>query len=245
MYMKASPNAMNISPAQKSLPLAIFISPSTTPAAYCATGSAAGMPLSVLSASLPVHVGDQLGTGLTQPLRQHKHQFHEDFRPERCLLQNDARQAVARQDRDHAGLRGNAAREARLAVDHRHFAERLPWRDQCDQPRGVPPVLLEHFDPAFDQKTHEIARVAFADDFYARSGAVDLRELAQQAYFRQVEVLEKRRERDEAVNPAGELRGIAQRLQLSQPGPFRSFCHLRTRLGEPPRAGPASRPSRR
>src|SRR5712692_6165751 len=141
---KPSPNAMNIAPAQKSLPFVIFISPSTTPAAYCATGSSAGMtPRSSLFA---IHVVEQLGTGLTQPLRQHKHQFHEDFRPERRLLQDDARQAVARQHRDHARLGCNAAREARLTVDHRHFAERLPRGDYGDEPRRIPSVLLEHFD---------------------------------------------------------------------------------------------------
>src|SRR2546425_4121854 len=79
---------------------------------------------------------------------------------------------------------------------------------------SVPPVLLEHFDSTFDEKNHEIDRVTFADDFDARAGAVDLHELAQQADFRQIESFEKRRERDEAVNPAGELHGIAQRLQL-------------------------------
>src|SRR6267378_8055394 len=233
--MNPSPNAMNITPAQKSLPFVIFISPSTSPAKYCATGFAAGTTPS--SSLFAIHVGKQLGTGLAQPLRQHKHQFHEDFRPERRLLQDDARQTVARQHRDHARLGRNAARKARLAVDHRHFAERLPRRDNGDEPRRIPPVLLEHFDSALDEKTHEIARLAFADDFYARLRAVGLHEPAQRANFRQVEVLEKRRERDETVNPVGELCGAAQRLQLRQPGPFRRFCHLRTRLGEPSHAG--------
>jgi len=64
-------------------------------------------------------------------------------------------------------MQGSAAMQlakARLAVDHRHFAERLPRRDNGDEPRRIPPVLLEHFDSALDEKTHEIARLAFADD---------------------------------------------------------------------------------
>jgi hypothetical protein len=40
--MKATPNATNINPAQKSLPFVIFIEPSTTPAGYCATAYTAG-----------------------------------------------------------------------------------------------------------------------------------------------------------------------------------------------------------
>src|SRR5712691_1352653 len=186
--MKPSPNAMNISPAQKSLPFVIFISPSTAPAAYSATGFAAR--IAPRSTYLPVHVADELGAGLPQPLRQHHHQFHEDFRPENRVLQDDARQILPRQRREQTGLRRDAACKTRLAVDHRHLAERLARGDQRNQPRRVPAVLLEHFDSAFDQQDQEIARLALADDFGSRLGAINLHEMAQEPDLREIEVLE-------------------------------------------------------
>src|SRR6266705_2277466 len=52
------------------------------------------------------------------------------------------------------------------------------------------------------------------NDCPAPPGAVDPHESAQLPDFSQIEVLEQRRERDQAVNPAGELGRVAQRLQL-------------------------------
>jgi len=59
------------------------------------------------------------------------------------------------------------------------------------------------------------------DDFHARLGAVGLHELAQCADFRQVEVLEKRRERDETVNPVDKLCGGRPATRAAPAGPFR------------------------
>jgi hypothetical protein len=55
------------------------------------------------------------------------------------------------------------------------------------------------------------------DDFLAGPGAIDVHEMAHQADFGQVDVLEQGREADHAVHLAGELGRIAQVLQVREP----------------------------
>src|SRR5258706_15016862 len=100
--MKAPPKAMNISPAQKSLPFVIFITPSTTPAAYSATAYQAG--IAPLSTFFTIQVNHQLGTGHAQPLRQHQNQLHQNLRPQDRLLQDYARQFLPRQHGEKAAF---------------------------------------------------------------------------------------------------------------------------------------------
>src|SRR6267378_2111149 len=61
-----------------------------------------------------------------QPLRKHQDQLHQDLGAEQRLLDDDARQALAVEHGDQRRLYRDAGGEARLAVEHRHLAERPP-----------------------------------------------------------------------------------------------------------------------
>src|SRR5437773_1943813 len=151
-----------------------------------------------------------------QALREHEDQLHQDLGAEQRLLDDDAGQALAVEHGDQRRLCRDAGGEARLAVDHRHLAERPSAFDHRQRLRRVPAVALLHLDLAFDDHQHEIAAVAFLDDFNARLGAVHLHEMRQQKHLRRRKVLQQRAAGNKRVHLARELGGVAERFEVRE-----------------------------
>src|SRR5712692_5114422 len=165
---------------------------------------------------LLVEQSEQPLAGHPQALRQHQHQLHEDFCAEQGLLDDDPRQVFAVEHRDQRWLDRDAGRKARLAVDHRHLAERPAGVDHREQLRRIPAIALVHLDLAFDQHQHEVAAVALADDLDAGFGAVDVHEMRKQAHFGRREILEQLAFRDQGVDLFRELGGVAEELEMRE-----------------------------
>src|SRR5688572_9200204 len=163
-----------------------------------------------------VHQAEQALAGGAQPLREHQHQLHEDLGAEQRLLDDDARQALAMQHGDLHRAGGDASGEARLAVDHRHLAQRAAGLHGGEELRRVPAVALVHLDLALQHHQHEVTAVAFADDLHARVGAVHVHEVRQQPHFAAGKVLQQPALRDERVHLLGEPGGVAEGLEVRE-----------------------------
>src|SRR4051812_22046969 len=179
-----------------------------------------------------VQHAEQALAGGAQALRKHEDQLHQDLRAEERLLEDDARERLAVEHRDHHRADRGAGGKARLAVDHRHLAEAAAGFHRGEELRGVPAVALVHVALAFDHDQHEVAGVTFAQDLHRVAGAVYVHELREQAYLGVREILEQGALWDKRMDLRREVRRVAEVLQM---GKLRAAGHWRADYASAPR----------